>query len=481
MVFQENRDGSRPKIIFDTEDSSLEITESDPRLKGLSDPILRILENYMETMELQRINNERVVNSEIGLHKRIVGYGLVTLKKLCGNLNLLVSTIRDFCEDQRIEVVVNTDRKEVVVHAPPQHMEASRGMVYNSLEFQKKLLDNKCFDMSLYFGGPQDSPPLVLCGAGAEIKHIETEKKFLSVLVQHSNVTELEDNELLKFLELVSACHICNVTKFVGSSIENEEDQWGKVTFMTPAGARNAASDLNPYNFGKGTLRVVPDKRIRDGDRYIVAGIYWPRMCSQGTAVIKCNESDVGFLIDDFCEIQIKGRFLRIEVETDRVILKGIDRDLDEQEIFEVLSGATTRPMLDFYVVREIAVENPVFTTCEERILQEIYPFMPNWKNQGNGVHVHILGPERTDKFMNAKVIFYGSLHLEAAKALDQINGKVLPGGLNWQKMHCNHIFQSSVSCAAPVYDVVKDQLGSLLRMLQQRTGMLSRSSYAKK
>ena len=74
---------------------------------------------------------------------------------------------------------------------------------------------------------------------------------------------------------------------------------------------------------------------------------------------------------------------------------------------------------------------------------------------------------------MKAEISFDGSLHLEAAKALEQIDGKALRGCQPWQKIKCQQQFRSSVSCPASVYMVIKDQLHTLLKTLQLRKGIL--------
>ena len=43
------------------------------------------------------------------------------------------------------------------------------------------------------------SPPVALFGSSAEIKHLELEKRSLSVDVCHPNVNEIDDKELLMF------------------------------------------------------------------------------------------------------------------------------------------------------------------------------------------------------------------------------------------------------------------------------------------
>ncbi|KAK9949464.1 hypothetical protein M0R45_004983 [Rubus argutus] len=57
-------------------------------------------------------------------------------------------------------------------------------------------------------------------------------------------------------------------------------------------------------------------------------------------------------------------------------------------------------------------------------------------------------------------------------KALEQLEGKVLPGFLPWQKMKCQQLFHSSLSCSAPVYRVIKKQLDPLLQSFRNLKGV---------
>lgn len=419
------------------------------------------------------------------LQKRILsGFGGVTLKRFCGksnsNVRLLVSTIRASCEDERIGIEVNVDQNEVLIYASCRDMEKVCDSVNEGLGYEKKLLEYECLEKCLYIAGPQVLPSIALFGAGAEIKHLELEKRYLTVDIFHSNISALDDKELLVFLESFTASHICAITKFLGPALDNEEDKWGRVTFLTPDAAEKAVG-LNQFDFCGGLLKVLPCRSIFGGDHRMVsfpsltAKISWPRRYSKGVAVVKCYPNDVAFILNDFSSLIIGGRLVWCEASTkfmDSVVLTGLDRELSEAEIYQVLSAATNRRILDFFLVRGNAVDNPPLVSCEEAILREFSPFMPRRNTQGNCVRVQVFQPETKDHFMRAKITFDGSLHLEAARALEQIDGKVLPGCYMWQKIQCQHLFQSSVSCPAPVYLVIRNELDSLLARLRRRKGI---------
>lgn len=77
-----------------------------------------------------------------------------------------------------------------------------------------------------------------------------------------------------------------------------------------------------------------------------------------------------------------------------------------------------------------------------------------------------------------ALITFNGSLHLEAAKALDHIQGKVLPGFLSWQKIECQQMFYTTLSCPGRVYHAIKTELDSLLLNFKRHKGMLKFALY---
>ncbi|KAL0378965.1 UNVERIFIED_CONTAM: ATP-dependent RNA helicase DEAH12, chloroplastic [Sesamum radiatum] len=370
------------------------------------------------------------------LQKRILsGFGSVLLKRFCGksnsNLRLLVSSIRESCEDERIGVEVDVDLNEVLLYATSGDMEKVCSLVREGLEYEKKLLENECLEKCLYTGGPTVLPSIALFGAGFNL-----------------------DNE--------------------------DKGKWGRVTFLTPDAAKKAVA-LDQVEFCGGSLKVIPSRNICSADHKMMsfpslrAKILWPRRCSKGTAIVKCDPKDVALIVDDFSNLEIGGRLVWCEASTkftDSVLVTGIDRELSEADIYQELSAVTDRRILDFFLVRGNAIDNPPLVACEEAILREISPFMPRRNAQGNSVRVQVFPPGPKDSFIRAAITFDGSLHLEAARALEQIEGKVLPGCQSWQKVQCQHLFHSSVSCPAAVYLVISKQLDSLLARLRRQKGV---------
>ncbi|KAL8476240.1 hypothetical protein ACS0TY_028776 [Phlomoides rotata] len=424
------------------------------------------------------------MNSQL-LQKRILsGFGSVLLKRFCGksnsNLRSLVSSIRGSCVDERISVDVDVDQNAVLVHASSQDMEKVVSFVEEGLEYEKNLLRSECSEECLYTGGPTVLPSIALFGAGAVIKHLELEKRYLSVDIFHSNIPSLDEKKLLHFLEESAEDRICAISKFPGFGVDNEEDKWwGRVTFSSPDAASKAV-DLNQFEFSGGLLKIVPSRKLYGGDHKMMpihsikSKILWPRRCSKGVAILKCDPKDVPLIVDDLSNLVIAGRFVWCEPgskTTDSVVLTGLDRELSEADIYEVIRASTDRQITDFFLVRGNVVDGPSPAACEEAIMRQLCPFMPR-KNQGNCVRVQVFQPEPKGIFMRAAITFDGNLHLEAAKALEQIDGKVLPGCQSWQKIRCQHLFHSHVSCSATVYPVISSQLDSLLSRLRRQKGV---------
>ncbi|XP_050915907.1 ATP-dependent RNA helicase DEAH11, chloroplastic [Lathyrus oleraceus] len=97
---------------------------------------------------------------------------------------------------------------------------------------------------------------------------------------------------------------------------------------------------------------------------------------------------------------------------------------------------------------------------------------MPKVDPHISSCRVQVFPPEPKDSYMRALINFDGRLHLEAAKALEEIEGKVLPGCLSWQKIMCEQLFHSSLIFPAPVYHVIAEQLEKILANFNNLNGL---------
>ncbi|XP_023728927.1 ATP-dependent RNA helicase DEAH11, chloroplastic [Lactuca sativa] len=414
--------------------------------------------------------------------KVLTGFGSTLLKRFCGKANSslkhLLSQIRDVVKDDRIGLEVSVDRNEVHIFASTEHMDRVFEFINAALEREMKWLENECIEKTL-FSGRHTSSPVALFGAGGEIKHLELDKKCLTVDILVSCSSDVEEKELLSLLETRFSGKICSVHRFPFPGATDKMEKWGRVTFLTPEAAENAIK-LSTIDIPGGLLTIVPSRHGGENKFLtfpaVKAKISWPRRRNRGIAFVKCESpDDIPAIIQDFSMAFIRGRSIRCKPSmksNDSVMLVGIDNDIFEAELFDELRSATNRNIVDIYLPRGMIIQDPSIVALEEALLREIRAFMPVGNNNRNEcVGVHIFEPELADYFMKAEISFDGSLHLEAAKALEQIDGKALSGCQPWQKMKSQQLFHSTVSCSASVYMVIKDQLHSLLKHLELRNG----------
>ncbi|XP_019193603.1 PREDICTED: ATP-dependent RNA helicase DEAH11, chloroplastic-like [Ipomoea nil] len=416
--------------------------------------------------------------------KTLTGFGSMLLKRLCGksncHINRFVSRMRTLCMDERIGIEVNVDQNEIAMYASSRDMERVFENLNEAVEYEYKLLKNECLEKCLYNRGSAYSVPTALFGAGAEIKHLELEKRCLTVDVFLSKGNSFDDKELLMFLER-NAGDICVVHRSSGVGQDSGEmERWGRVTFVTPNAAKRASA-LNSGPLSGGMVKVVPSKTMYDGDQNMIsshllkAKVRWPRRSSTGVAIVTCHPKDIAIMVDDFSSVLIGGNRVQCEPSIkypDNIVITELDSELSEAEICEVLTPVTDRKILDLFLLRGNSVEGPPLVACEEALLREISFFMPKRNPYGNSTRVQVFHPGPTDYYMKAAITFDGSLYLEAARALEEMNGKVLPGCLSWQKIECQQLFSSSVSCLAAVYHVIKNQLDTLLASFRHRKGV---------
>ncbi|KAI3665065.1 hypothetical protein L6452_43682 [Arctium lappa] len=424
------------------------------------------------------------INSRKLQLKVLTGFGSTLLKKFCGKSNSgmkqLLSHIKDAVKDNRIGLEVSVDRNEVNLFASSEHMGQVSDFVNAALEREGKWLRNECLEKCLY-PDRHTLPPVALVGAGAEIKHLELERRCLTVDIFLNGPNDVEEKELLSFLESHTSGNICGFHRFgVTSQDTDKNEKWGRVTFLT-SDAAEKATKLSQVDFKGVSLRVVPSRNSFGGESKfssfpaVKAKVSWPRRPNRGYAFVKCESGDDAVaMVEEFSNMVIGGKSIRCKQslkDMDSVMLTGIDLDIFETELFDALSSETSRKILDVSLPRGNAVEQPPIINLEEALFREVSSFMPGGNSKNECVRVHIFPPEKFDYLMKAEISFDGSLHLEAARALEQIDGKILPGCLAWQKIKCQQQFHSSVFCPAPVYMVIKEQLHSLLRNLKLRKG----------
>ncbi|XP_022943236.1 ATP-dependent RNA helicase DEAH12, chloroplastic-like [Cucurbita moschata] len=415
--------------------------------------------------------------------RTLSGFGKTLLKRVCGksnsNLISLTSHVRKVFSDDCMGIEVNINQNEVLLFSRSENMDAVYHFVNDILEYERKYLWNECMEKCLYHGNG-GSPPVALLGSGAKIRHLELEKRYLTVDVFRSNVDSIDDKELFMSLEKSVSGTICTIQKVPCSGQDDDDKERGhRITFLTPDAAEKALK-LDGGFFCGSLVKIIPMRITAGCDNKLFsfppvkAKVFWPRRLSKGFAVVKCNSYDVSFLVNDFSNLLIGERFLRCEPSikyNDCVTLSGIDKELSEADIFNILRSATDRKILDLFLVRENPVNNPPVNACEEALLKEISAFMPKSHPHVKCCYVQVFQPQPKDFYMRAAITFDGRLHLEAAKALEYLEGKSLPICFPWQKIKCQQLFHSTLSCTIPIFRVIKCQLNSLLESLKKIDG----------
>nr|CAD1838129.1 unnamed protein product [Ananas comosus var. bracteatus] len=414
--------------------------------------------------------------------KVIGGVGNCLLRRLCGksnqNLHRIISHIQNAFTDDRISIDIDFVSSEIQIFATENDVEKVSFILTEALECEAKWLRDECHEKCLFPGRPGTSPAVALFGSGAEIKHLELEKHFLTVEISHQNARELDDKELLSMVDqCVSG--VANYHKFAGIGAEGiDTSKWGKITFLSPQFAANAVDLLNAVEFHGSALKVLPvsafDHKALPFPA-VRAKVSWLRRPSKGLALITCAHGEAGFISRDCRDLRIGQRIINCEVSTkyeNCVFVTGLPQEIAETELYNILSAATKRRILNIHVLRGVAVDKPIITSCRVALMKEISAFMPNKNFPDQNFRVEVLDPGVKDSMMKAIVTFDGSLHLEAAKALDHIEGKVLPGCQPWQIIHCQHVFHSSLSCPSRVYFVIREQLESLLEDFRCQNGV---------
>ncbi|GAB2283264.1 hypothetical protein Dimus_017786 [Dionaea muscipula] len=346
--------------------------------------------------------------------RTVLGFSSTVLKRFCGKYNngllSLLSHIRTIYLDDRISIEVNADNNEIQLFASSRDMEMVTNDVKAALRRERRWLQDECVEKFLYHGGPGASAPVALFGAGAEIKHLELDSRCLTVDIFCSDVGAVDEKELLVCLEKYSS-EICAVHKFSAHGLAREGiKKWGSITFRTPEAASRVSK--------------LKDVKIED-------------------LLLQINLSRATFDVDrapSFPEVKAK-------VSWPRRFSRGIG-------------------------IVKCEEDDPPLDVCEKDLFKEISRLMPRQSPYVNCCKVHVLHPKPNARFMEASVIFDGRLHLEAARALEQIEGKVLPCCLPWQKIKSRRIFHSSVSCSSSIYYAIEKQLNILIANLGRRKGV---------
>ncbi|CAN6199850.1 unnamed protein product [Urochloa humidicola] len=408
--------------------------------------------------------------------KVITGIGNKSLRRFCGksgqNLHKIVSLLREGCRDDRITVDIDFSGNEVLLFAKHHDMEKVFCSVNNALELEAKMLRNECDERR------PGCSVLALFGSGAEIKHLELGKRYLTVEIHHQNARDIDEKELICLVD-AHVHGIANFYKFANFQATSDEMKWGKFTFLKPENAEDAVLKLDGIKFHGSLLKVVPVWSYKNPGLpfpAVKAKVSWPRKPSKGLALVTCASGEAEFVIKDCFALGVGGRYVNCEVSKkfeNCVFVTGVPFNATEPELYDAFRGMTTRRILDIHLLRGGSpTAGPSVSECEEALMREISQFMPNKNFPGQNFRVQVFNPEEKDSMMRASITFDGNLHREAATALDHLQGRVLPCCLHWQIIQCQHVFHSTVSCPTRIYNVISQEVCSLLEGFRSQKGV---------
>ncbi|XP_020575693.1 ATP-dependent RNA helicase DEAH11, chloroplastic-like [Phalaenopsis equestris] len=413
------------------------------------------------------------------LTKIISGLGNILLRRLCGKSNhgieSIMSYIQKECMDRNFYIRADFDRREIHLFASSKNLEKVSSMFNDVLECERRLLREECIEKCLFIAVAGSFPSFALFGSGGEIKHLELDNRCLTVEIFYPRVHELNNKELILLINQ-NISGIANIYVFGGNGQEGPDTcKWGKVTFLKPEDAQKAITKLNRLEFHGNLLKVVPAvvaERRNLPFSAVRTKVCWPQRPSRGVALVECSAEDAEYIIKNCCPKFIGGSYVQCSASTkfpNCLFVTGIRKDASEREIYYDFLNATNGKINSVKLLRGEAIDCRSVDSYEQALVQEIAPFMPNKKHS---FRVEVLKPEPKDVMVRAAINFDGSLHLEAAKALDHIQGKVLPGCLSWQKMECQDMFHSSICCTTRIYSVIKGPMESLLEMFKLQKGV---------
>ncbi|XP_066398069.1 ATP-dependent RNA helicase DEAH11, chloroplastic-like isoform X2 [Miscanthus floridulus] len=407
--------------------------------------------------------------------KVITGIGNKSLRRFCGkcgqNLQKIISLLREDCRDDRIMVDLDFSSSEVLLFAKEHDMETVFCMVNDALELEAKMLRDECDERRS--GGST----IALFGSGAEIKHLELGKRHLTVEIQHQNARDIDEKELIG-LVYSRVPGIANFHKLGNFQTNTDETKWGRFTFLKPDYADHAISKLNGIEFHGSSLKVGPVSAYNHSGLpfpAVRAKVSWPCKPSRGLALVTCASGEAEFIVKDCFALGVGGRYINCEVSkkyANCVFVTGVPLHVTEPELYYAFRSTTTRRILDIHLLRGPPTASSSDSECAEALMRAISLFMPNRNFPGQNFRVHVFPPEEKDSMMRATISFDGSFHREAARALDHLQGSVLPCCLPWQIIQCQHVFHSTVSCPMRIYNVISQEVGVLLESFRSQKGV---------
>eukprot|EP00250_Pteridium_aquilinum_P009880 c18998_g1_i1 orf=104-5260(-) len=394
------------------------------------------------------------------------------LSKLCGKYNTAMKLLTNKILQgghQRCFLEADYEKQEFQIYTTPDLMERAELLVTEAIEEERKWLSNECIEKCIFPTIPGRSSPVILFGAGAEIREVLMQGEYATVEV--SNVdNEIEDQEVLSMFDKCAE----GVSRFCRNALTGRSTKWGTMTFYSRQGAAEAVALLHNAKMGKCQIEVKPffSFNPHEGSRPFVpvvrATLSWPRRQTSGHAVVRCKtEWDQCMIITRCSGMLIGGS--RIQCKPDRkdrctgVFITGLGTAVTELELKEALQHVSGCILEDVHVHRLPAKDQPDVEACREALEQEIQHFVPRAKFEALVLGSH------SDYFTKAVVKFDESEHEGAARAIAHLQGSSLSICKSWQAISCQNTFFSSVVCSGAVYSVLREDISDLMKALKEQ------------
>lgn len=394
------------------------------------------------------------------------------LSRLCGKYGTATKLLTNKILQgghQRCFLEADYDREEYHIYSTPDLMERAELLVKEAIEQEKKWLNSECIEKCIFPAVSGMSSPVMLFGAGAEIREVLMQGEYVSVEI--SNVDpKIEDQEVCSMFDKCAE----GVVGFRRDTLPGNSRKWATMTFHSQKGAAEAVALLHNTQLGKRQIEVKPffTFNLHEGCRPFVpvvkATLLWPRRQSSGNAIVRCKEVWDQQLIITSCSGMLIGGS-RIQCKPDRkngltgIFIIGLGPHVTESELLQALQLASRCTLEDVHLLRLPAKDQPDVEACRDALEQEIQHFVrpTKFKTLVFGGH--------SDYFNKAIVSFDECEHEGAARAIAHLQGGHLSVCKSWQTISCQNTFFSSVQCSGAIYSVLKEEISDLMTALKQQ------------
>ncbi|KAL2612119.1 hypothetical protein R1flu_023811 [Riccia fluitans] len=405
------------------------------------------------------------------------------LSRVCGkhgqNLMLLKQAIQEK-HQERCVIDLSYENNVMTVYTTPKQMGIAQEQVHKLMKREKRWLENEAMEKPLVTSATSLPSPSILVGAGAVIIDVLMPGESASVEILYENSAGLDERVEEKLLEYSDLCGegLAGFEKHSrGSGASQGFVRWGVVRYRSSSSARNAVEFLNGLSLSGGkihlTARLPGESSTNSFNRAplpaVKATLAWARRRRKGWASVRCDPKDI-LTITERCANNIHKIGPWVHIKPDRakensLFLMGLLHEVDEDSLQELLLEVTGCRVLDCYMPRSPApIPQPSVRTLHEEIVGAVSQYV-----QRDKFHVLVFEPKERDYVSRAEIRFDESVHEGAARALEFLEGHVLPGCKYWQVITSQRMFSSQVHMSRLLCGVLKQDLEELVAALQKR------------